>query len=1522
MTCPRFRFAHAAMWAAILFTLPINADALTPFENAVPIPAAGSVTAMMHADINRDGRPDLVIANPGTPSDELVWLENTLTGRVAHSIALVSNLSAVAAVDLDRDGDLDVVASSSGTNAIQWFANDNGDGSAWSSASTITNSAAGVTGIAIVDVDRDGRLDVIGALTGIGELRFWRQTASGAWQERLIGTGATDIREIAVSDIDSDGRPDVVGLVPGTGQIRWWRNPPDTSTAASWTDRFIGNAPGPVGLEVIDFDFDGAPDVLSASLDFGVIGLWINDGAGTGGAWQRNNLGGFAQAAALKVADLDRDGDLDVVLGSGGSAGEIAWLENRGTQGYALNTIEAPLAGTMLAVFDDNLDGDPDLFVGEAGLQYLENLSLGVDARFSFTNLVFIPLIPSNPFNISIGRINDDSRLDTLAIGVLQPDKSQAQALLNLEGDTLGFSILPQFESSTWPGPILPPRITPPAIADFDRDGRNDLLFGSRDNAADLTSMGVCSNSAAMFEDFPVWSCRELFAEDSSGNDLNVFIADAPISVDINRDGLLDFVAATQDWFPFGTGQRRLMWFEHLGDFSVAMPFRAHEIALGEFKVVDVADVTRDGRLDVITDSALFRNDVEDESAWTRRDPLPFGWRIVAAGDIDRDGVVDLAAVTGFEQGLHWLRRNGAVWDTFEIDASAKCPCALRDMDQDGDLDLLARGEDGEPVLYRNDLSRQTAMPWTRQTLFPTGWALPVDAMNVVDFSGDGKPELNVLSGGVQFIFTGLAATMTAAWRPQPPAVLVEGESRLVFEVEIGHGGQPDDPDIALTAMHFDVRTQINDTAPKLNAAELGQLVADLAVYRDDGDGVFDAGDTLLANSGGAPFLTDEILLEPGAIRPETRFACCDAPVKLFVILTPATGAAGAFPDSLYLRPARLEAVDVDRELAVSSQEPPLLRLAELNLRAPAPAGQEWLGVTVTGDGNVSSDPAQILCDADGGVDCAALFAAGSQVTLTASPENGQEFAGWEGDCIGLGACIVTMDQSRFVAGRFSPPTEKRNVLVSVGAGGTITSIPPRIDCPDLCEAEFDLGSEITLIATPAAGFEFDRWFPIFCPEPEQPTCSFTVGPADPQEVRVAFIAAPNLRTLDVFTTGQGRVISTPQGIDCGSTCSADFLTNDDVVLTATPEPGWRFDGWANSCDGTDPNCILTMNVDRFVQARFVAEPTFHRVTVFVVGNGRVWSTPAGIDCPPTCSLEFEEGTSLLLEQQAAPGFVFAGWISSESCGTVACGFTVNGSVDVEALFVSTAPQVALDVTVIGGGRVGSLPFGIDCPGDCSAEFDQNTMVELFALADPGFVFTGWGNACSGSGACNVVLDTPREVEAAFTAIAPRFELNVNRIGSGFVSSSPAGIDCGLQCLADFQASTGVDLFAAAAGGWRFSHFSGACSGGSCSVVMNADRQVTATFIEQLALSIEIEGQGAVSSDPAGIDCGTDCTAQFDRDTEVTLTAVPDPGWVLSAWIGASCPQAPTCTLALSQTRTVSARFEPAGDLLYRDGFE
>jgi hypothetical protein len=1520
-TAVRIAAATAAVivGASVLVVSPAAAEAI-PFDAPATIAVTDDVEALVPGDINGDGRTDLVVAElRGAASGELVWLENTVGGWVRHSISLANRLADVAVGDIDGNGTLDVLASSPGASAIRWFANDSGDGSSWTSRA-VSSAAAGVEGVELADIDRDGRLDVIAALTGVGELRFWRQTPAGLWQERLISAGATGVRDIALGDIDVDGRIDVVGLFPGAGQLRWWANPENPSTALNWNDQFIGLANDPVGLQVADIDFDGVPDVMAASRGLGFIGLWISDG--TGSNWQRDILANVVDPTELQVIDLDRDGDPDIVVGSDQAGGVFSWLDNQRDAGWALREIASGVQGSALAALDVEPDGDPDLVLADAEAWQLDNRAPAVGASFGFSDSVFAPLLVGSSVQsaVRIGRINDDARPDLLIGGITPPEVSQANALLNFEGLGFGYSILPEFIFSLWPGNMLPPRLTAPAIADFDRDGRNELLFGSNDNGADLTTMGVCANEAARFEVFPAWDCRELFAEDSAGNDVNASISGGVFSTDIDRDGWPDLVAPTRDWFPVGTGVRRLQWFEHLGDFSSNKPFRAHEIATGTFSVVGLADLNRDGRTDIVTSESLFRNSADDGSIWNEQAPLPVGWTFVDIGDVDLDGGPDLLAVTGFGQGLHWARRDGPDWPTFEIDPDAGCPCGFADIDRDGDLDVVAVDGDGAPVLLRNTFSPGGGVGWSSEPAF-ADWSLPVDAIYALDFSDDGLPELIVRSETIEFVFTNQASTLNAEWTAVPPAILVEEEAELVFELDLVHAGRAGDPDIAVTELRFQLSNSSGDGAPALTNAELDAVVARLAVYRDDGDGLFDAGDELVAESSGGPFSDETIVLDAGNVRPATTVGCCDVPQRLFVEFTAASGAE-AVVDPVFLRPAVIEAVDVVEQAPVRVQAPPALRAAELDLAAPVP-GEEWLSLRVFGDGSVESSPIGIQCDADGGAGCSDRFASGSTVSLLPVPPTGQLFAGWEGDCSGLGNCDLVMDATKSATARFEPEGEGTVNVTIIGGGGRVTSNPPRLQCPDACAANFNVGSEVTLTATPDPGFEFDAWVTAaFCPDTQSPTCTFTVGPV--QTITLSFLpAADPERTLTVAVNGQGRVTSSPAGIDCGATCVADFPTNERVLLTAIPEPGWRFDNWGGACPGSDPSCLIELAQDQTVQPRFVPEPVVHRVTVSVVGGGQVQSTPSGIDCPSTCSIEFEEGTSLLLEQQAAPGFVFAGWMSSISCGTVACAFTVSGPVEVEALFVSSAPQVTLDVTVTGTGRVTSQPLGIDCPGDCSASFDQNTVVDLFATPAPGFEFLGWTGACAGAGSCSVTLNVARQVEALFGSIQPRFDLDVTRTGEGYVGSTPGGIDCGADCSASFEQGSVVDLVAAPSSGWRFSHWTGACAGaGPCTVTMDGPRQVEAVFVEQFQLTVSRDGSGSVVSAPAGIDCGTTCSAIFDAGGSIELSATPDPGWVVAGWSGVACPVGPRCTLVLDAVRTVTARFEPAADRIFRDGFE
>ena len=107
------------------------------------------------------------------------------------------------------------------------------------------------------------------------------------------------------------------------------------------------------------------------------------------------------------------------------------------------------------------------------------------------------------------------------------------------------------------------------------------------------------------------------------------------------------------------------------------------------------------------------------------------------------------------------------------------------------------------------------------------------------------------------------------------------------------------------------------------------------------------------------------------------------------------------------------------------------------------------LAVTRTGGGtgSVASAPAGIAC----GTDCGEAYAAGTVVTLTATPAAGSTFAGWSGvGCAGTGACTVTLSGNASVAAAFT--TEAALTVVKAGPGsGTVSSTPAGIACGTDC---------------------------------------------------------------------------------------------------------------------------------------------------------------------------------------------------------------------------------------------------------------------------------------------------------------------------------------------------------------------------------------------------------------------------------------------------------------------------------------
>jgi alpha-tubulin suppressor-like RCC1 family protein len=167
-----------------------------------------------------------------------------------------------------------------------------------------------------------------------------------------------------------------------------------------------------------------------------------------------------------------------------------------------------------------------------------------------------------------------------------------------------------------------------------------------------------------------------------------------------------------------------------------------------------------------------------------------------------------------------------------------------------------------------------------------------------------------------------------------------------------------------------------------------------------------------------------------------------------------------------------------------------------------------------------------------------------------------------------------------------------------------------------------------------------------------------------------------------------------------------------------------------------------------------------------------------------------------------------------------------------------------------------------------------------------------------------------------------QFTLSVARAGAGTgtVSSNPPGINCGADCSEPYNSGTSVTLTSSAAAGSTFAGWSGCdtVSGATCTVTMNAARTVTATFTvpqSQFVLTVSKTGTGSgtVSSSPAGINCGADCSEPYTSGTSVTLTASAASGSTFGGWSGCDTASGTTCSVTMNAARTVTAQFTASG---------
>jgi endoglucanase len=403
--------------------------------------------------------------------------------------------------------------------------------------------------------------------------------------------------------------------------------------------------------------------------------------------------------------------------------------------------------------------------------------------------------------------------------------------------------------------------------------------------------------------------------------------------------------------------------------------------------------------------------------------------------------------------------------------------------------------------------------------------------------------------------------------------------------------------------------------------------------------------------------------------------------------------------------------------------------------------------------------------------------------------------------------------------------------------------------------------------------------------------------------------------TLTTAANGSGTVSRNPTG--------TTFPGGTSVTLTATPAAGNQFAGWTGDASGATNPITVRILGNTTVTGNFLPQGTGGSGTILreywlnvsgntvasLTGNANYPNSPTGseqlttFEGPTNAADNYGSRVRGYVHPPITGAYTF--WIASDDASDLLLSTNDNPANAARIAFVSEwtdsrqwtkfTSQRSASINLVGGQKYYIEAIQKEATGG------DNLAVS-------------W----QGPGMAQAVI--PGNFLSPFVPTSGgTFALSVTRAGagSGTVTSSPAGINCGSTCSASYNSGVTVTLTAAAASGSSFAGWSGACTGtGACTVSMTATRAVTASFNAASSFSLAVTragtGTGTVTSSPTGINCGSTCTANFASGTAVTLSAAAASGSAFAGWSGA-CTGTSTCALSMTAPRNVTATFNTSG---------
>jgi uncharacterized protein (DUF2141 family) len=235
------------------------------------------------ADVNADGKPDLLTANYiGTVGVLLGTGTGTFLTAVTYNVS--NGVSSVAVADVNGDGKPDLLAATiMGVGVLLG----NGDGTFKTSTNYRTSANGGPTSVAVADVNGDGKLDLLGTNFGDNSAGVLLGNGNGTFQTAVTySTGGTNSpNAIAVADVNGDSKLDLLtassGVSVGAVGVLLGNGNGTFQSVASYALGIVGRGITLTGIAVADVNGDSKPDVLASNSSDSVVGVLLGNGTGS-----------------------------------------------------------------------------------------------------------------------------------------------------------------------------------------------------------------------------------------------------------------------------------------------------------------------------------------------------------------------------------------------------------------------------------------------------------------------------------------------------------------------------------------------------------------------------------------------------------------------------------------------------------------------------------------------------------------------------------------------------------------------------------------------------------------------------------------------------------------------------------------------------------------------------------------------------------------------------------------------------------------------------------------------------------------------------------------------------------------------------------------------------------------------------------------------------------------------------------------------------------------------------------------